>query len=268
MKPISALVKLHLKGEEVQEFSLPTLGGTITLQPTEDVLTPYGGLVAWSAFLMKLGLVADLAQRYPRPRTSGNALPVCDVLQGFMLNCLCEGRRFAHIRYVQGDRGVARILGMERVSGEDAFRRLIRSLPAAEARNWVGWTERELYAALPKEFVADWDSTVNTRYGRQEDAEVGYNPQKRWRPSHHPLLCVVAGTRLALHMEWRKGSEVSAGRWREVMERLWAHPTIRERLKINRGDKSFGQEEVMAWHEQPGCERPKYVFGLRLTKNV
>jgi hypothetical protein len=27
--------------------------------------------------------------------------------------------------------------------------------------------------------------------------EVGYNPHKPGRGSHHPLLCVVAGTRLA-----------------------------------------------------------------------
>jgi hypothetical protein len=49
------------------------------------------------------------------------------------------------------------------------------------------------------------DSTVNTRYGQQEDAAVGYNPHKRGRKSHHPLICVAARTRLCLHLEWRPG---------------------------------------------------------------
>lgn len=257
----------HLEGEAEPKIALDSLGGKIVLERTDEALTPYGGLVAWSAFLKKLGLVGDLAQRFPGQRSSPNALSVMDVLQSFMLNCLCEGQRFAHVRSLQGDRGVAMVMGMKRVSGEDAFPRMIKKLEKGEVRKWIGWTERELYGALPREFVADWDSTVTTRYGHQEDTEVGYNPQKPGRRSHHPLLCVVAGSRLTLHMEWRKGNEVSAGGWQEAMEKLWAHPTIRERLKLNRGDKSFGQEKIMLWHEQEKI-RPKYLFSLRLSPNV
>ncbi len=52
------------------------------------------------------------------------------------------------------------------------------------------------------------------------------------------------------------------------MEKLWRHPTIRERLWLNRGDMGFGQEAVLAWHEQAGEPRPQYLFKLRLTTNV
>jgi hypothetical protein len=72
-------------------------------------------------------------------------------------------------------------------------------------RQWLQRPQTELYAALPDHFIADWDSTVNTRYGQQEDAAVGYNPHKRGRKSHHPLICVAARTRLCLHLEWRPG---------------------------------------------------------------
>ncbi len=34
----------------------------------------------------------------------------------------------------------------------------------------------------------DLDSTVMTRYGKQEAAVRGYNPAKRRRASHHPLI--------------------------------------------------------------------------------
>ena len=131
-----------------------------------------------------------------------------------------------------------------------------------------GWTERELYTALPKEFVANGDSTVNVSYGHQENAAVGYNPFKSGRCSHHPLICIAAGTRLCLHMSWRASDEVGAADWTEMMDIWWAHPTIRERLKINRGDTAFGQEAILAWHEREDVPRPKYVFGMRLTKNV
>jgi hypothetical protein len=128
--------------------------------------------------------------------------------------------------------------------------------------------QTELYAALPERFIADWDSTVNTRYGHQEDAAVGYNPHKRGRKSHHPLICVAARTRLCLHLEWRPGDTVSATDWQPAMEKLWSHPTIRERLWLNRGDVGFGQEAILAWHGQAGEKRPKYLFKLSLTTNV
>jgi hypothetical protein len=53
---------------------------------------------------------------------------------------------------------------------------------------------------------------------------------------------------LCLHLEWRPGDTVSATDWQPAMEKLWSHPTIRERLWLNRGDVGFGQEAIMAWH--------------------
>lgn len=235
-----------------------------------DRLTPYGGLAAWSHYLERLGVVEDLADRFPSKRSSPNATPVRDVLHGFMVNCLLGGTRFAHARRLQDDRAAAAILGLKkgRVCGEDAFVRMMSRANREEARAWMACSERDLYAALPPAFIADWDSTVNTRYGHQEEVDVAYNPHKPGRGSHHPLLCVVAGTRLALHMEWRPGKTVSATGWIEAMEKIWNHPDVRERLKLNRGDIGFAQEKVMAWHEEGAVKRPHYLFKLRLTKNV
>ena len=226
-----------------------------------DRLTPYGGAAAWSHYLEQLGVVADLARRFPLERSSPNATPVGDVVQAFMFNCLMGGRRFAHARRVQDDQALAVILGMKkgRLCGEDALYRMREKVPREQARTWLAWSERDLYAALPAAFVGDWDSTVNTRYGKQEDVARGYNPHKPGRGSHHPLLCVVAGTRLALYMEWRPGNEVSAGHWIEAMERVWSHPDVPGRLQLNRGDIGFAQEKIMAWHEMPGSTRNRLM---------
>ena len=44
--------------------------------------------------------------------------------------------------------------------------------------------------------ILDLDSTVMTRYGTQEGVARGYNPAKRGRASHHPLMAFVADTRM------------------------------------------------------------------------
>ena len=272
MNAFTTLVSLHLSGEEQNgppdSLTLDTLPGKFTLTRTDAALTAYGGLVAWSSFLKHLGIIERCAERCPLTRTSPNAAPVREILHSFALSALVEGKRFCHVRWLTDDPAIATIMNMERVRGEDALPRLAKGMSVEQMRDWLQQPQSELYAALPERFIADWDSTVNTRYGHQEDAAVGYNPHKRGRKSHHPLICVAARTRLCLHLEWRPGDTVSATDWQPAMEKLWAHPTIRERLWLNRGDVGFGQEAIMAWHEQEGEKRPKYLFKLRLTSHV
>ena len=45
---------LHPAGEAVLTF--PTYGGNVRLCPTNDALTPFGGLVPWAAFQKQCGL--------------------------------------------------------------------------------------------------------------------------------------------------------------------------------------------------------------------
>lgn len=272
MNTSASLVSLHLAGEEENPLpdalTLDTLPGKFTLTRTDAALTAYGGLVAWSGFLKHLGIFERFAEGCPVTRTSPNAAPVREVLHSFALSALVEGKRFCHVRWLTDDPAIATIMNLERVRGEDALPRLAKGMSVEQMRDWLQQPQTELYAALPEKFIADWDSTVNTRYGHQEDAAVGYNPHKHGRKSHHPLICVAARTRLCLHLEWRPGDTVSATDWQPAMAKLWQHPTIRERLWLNRGDVGFGQEAIMAWHEVEGEQRPQYLFKLRLTTNV
>ena len=268
MNDSKAVELVHLAGEGATEIKLPTLGGQVSIERTDEALTPYGGLVAWSAFIKHLGTLERLAESYPLERTSPNAAPVREIIHSFVLTALAEGKRFSHVHWLTEDAGIANVMGMKSVRGEDALPRLVKGLEAEQARSWMSTAEQELYAGLPEHFIADWDSTVTTRYGHQEGAAKGYNPFKHGRPSHHPLICVAAGTRLCLHLEWRPGDTVSASGWQQAMERLWSHRTIGERLWLNRGDAGFGQEAIMAWHEAVDQRRPKYLFKLRLTQNV
>ena len=43
--------------------------------------------------------------------------------------------------------------------------------------------------------TVDFDSTILTRQGFQEGIEVGYNPKKPGRDSHHPLMAFVVELR-------------------------------------------------------------------------
>lgn len=66
-------------------------------------------------------------------------------------------------------------------------------------------------AGVPKAVMLVLDSTVVQRYGlKQAGAEKGYNPKKRGRPSHHPLVAFLAETADCLGVRWRPGSANTA----------------------------------------------------------
>lgn len=54
-----------------------------------------------------------------------------------------------------------------------------------------------------------FDSTVITRYGKQEGAKKGYNPPKRGRPSYHPQLAFL-GSGYTVNFWNRSGNTLSA----------------------------------------------------------
>jgi len=56
----------------------------------------------------------------------------------------------------------------------------------------------------------DLDSIVLTRYGFQQGAARGYNPSKRGRASHHPLMAFVADTRMLANVIVLKGESLRA----------------------------------------------------------
>lgn len=213
-------------GEGALDFKFLPAGGQFHLHGCDKALTAYGGLVAWDHFLQHCGVFDRLAKDYPLPRTNPNATPVPDILKAFSPNTLSGGTRFAHCRRLHDDVALANITGMHtgRLCGEDAFRRLCENLDPTEVERWFAPSEQIIHPAIQPNAVADWDSTGFPRYGKQEDATIGYNPQKTGRPSHHPLACVIGGTCLCLHMEWRKGNTVSSGGWIKAMGKVWRSP--------------------------------------------
>ena len=59
-------------------------------------------------------------------------------------------------------------------------------------------------------YTLDVDSSVWTRYGNQQGSKKGYNPKKRGRSSHHPLMAFVADLKMVCNFWLRPGNTSSA----------------------------------------------------------
>lgn len=114
-------------------------------------------------------------------------------------------------------RGVRSIFGWTRVPDPTTFGRWlrrtgVRMVPLLDRLLWEMVRRRwALGGGVPKRLTLLMDSTVVVRYGRrQAGAERGYNPKKRGRPSHHPLLAFVRETGDCLGVRWRAGGAHTA----------------------------------------------------------
>jgi hypothetical protein len=110
--------------------------------------------------------------------------------------------------------------------------------------------------------ILDLDSTVVTVFGRQEGAEVGYNPRYRGKRSYDPLLCLEANSSFLWDTELRPGN---AGTWAGSDELLascfLSVPADIRELRV-RADAGFGFDPVLTLLEQ----RPaQYAVVARLT---
>jgi hypothetical protein len=258
---------VHQLGEAVG-FDFDTGAGRIHVERTATTLTPCGGLVAFAAFLEKLGIIEKMEASCPIQRTSNNATPVRDVLIGFILVCLQEGKRFRHMQWVQDDPAIVEIFKLKRrIPSDSSVIRFFKEIKSEQGEEWLHKAEEVLYKSLGGKYVLDWDSTVTVRFGEQEGAEVGYNPHKPGRPSHHPLLCTIAGTRLCLHIRYRSGKAHSSSGFVDATSKVLSRLEKDRYPYLNRADIAFATEEILAWHEASE-DRPHYLFKLRKTSRV
>jgi hypothetical protein len=133
---------------------------------------------------------------------SGNAPDKRDVLGTLLPAMLAGHRRYAHITGLRGDAVAAQALGMARVVSEDAVRRAVGRLSEADSAAWLQPALlHSVVDALDTPWVLDIDASIKPLYGKQEGAELGYNPHKPGRPSHVLHTYWVGNLRLVLDVQ-------------------------------------------------------------------
>ena len=245
--------------------AVQTPGGRVHVEwDPHAPVTPMGQLVFFAQFLETAGLFDPWILECPLCYTSPNAPKVRDVLGTHFLSVLSGHFRYAHVSALRHDTDNPPLLGMGKVVSEDSVRRAFEDEPVEKFELWQRHHLQLSYQPLLFEpWILDVDTTVKTLYGRQEGAEVGFNPHKKGRPSHVYHTYFMGSARLALDVEVQPGKQTAAlhsqpGLWRLVDElpkdaRPW----------LVRGDCNFGNESLMA---QAEARNQKYLFKLRLTR--
>ena len=227
-----------------------TMGGRRPVRWDETAqATPHGQIVFFAEFLATAGVFDRWVQDCPLRYSSPNASRPRDVLGTPMLGILAGAKRYAHIAGVRSDAVAVKALGLRSMVSEDSVRRALLS------------SVRE---ALDRPWVLDMDATVKPLYGRQEGAEVGYNPHKSGRPSHVLHTFWVGNLRLVLDAVLSSGKQHSSGHAKAAMARLLDELGDKAPALV-RGDCGYSNEDIIDVCEQ---RELRYLLRLRKTANV
>ena len=112
--------------------------------------------------------------------------------------------------------------------------------------------------------MLDIDATIKPLYGRQEGAEIGYNPTKPKRPSHALHTFLVANLRLVLDVQVSSGKQHASAHMKSALGRL-LDELGEQRPALVRGDSGYGNEGILLTLEE---RNQPYLLRLRQTANV
>jgi len=213
---------------------------------TDKSVSGWGGLAVMGRYIDRLGLRELLAQALPDGRTSPNRTPAVEIVLAFFATVLTGGKRFAHVERLRTgetqDEVVSGVLGIARMPSAMTLTRYFGGFARAQVEHltealWNFTVSRLSCPALGA--VLDLDSTVFERYGRQEGSLKGYNPKRRGRPSHHPILAMLAEAKMVLHMWLRSGNSGTARGVEAFLAETLAKLPETFRLYAVRADSGF-----------------------------
>jgi hypothetical protein len=154
---------------------------------------------------------------------------------------------------------------MNKVVSEDALRRALDGIDEAASEGWMRPSPQHcLREALDRPWVLDIDASIRPLYGRQEGAQIGYNPAKPMRPSHVLHTIPVSKLRLVLDVQVSSGKQHTSGHAKAALGRL-LDELGDKRQALVRGDSGHGNAGILLTLEER--KQPR-LLRLRQTKNV
>jgi len=235
---------------------------------TAKPVSGWGGLVPLMRYCERLGVRALLQRALPDGRTSPNQIPAGEIILAFFAAVLTGATRFAHVERLRADAVVRAILGVARMPSAMTLTRYLGGFVRSQVEHCTEVLWRFTLARLPSMSlgaVLDLDSTVFERYGHQEGALKGHNPRKHGRPSHHPLLAVLAEAKVVCNVWLRSGNAGTARGVGAFLAETLAKLPSGFRLYALRADAGFFVTELLDDLEARGLP---YAIAVRMNRLV
>jgi Transposase DDE domain group 1 len=233
---------------------------------TNKEITPWGGMVFLKQMLDKIGFKKLIEANQDLPVSGSNrGYKTSTIIEGFVASIWCGANRFLHTEVTRHDAALGKIFGWSKAPGQDTYKRFFskfnQSINQKVSDCFYSWFFDSMQF---DNFTLDIDSSAMTRYGEQEGAKKGYNPSKKGRASHHPLIAFIADVKLVANMWLRSGNTASANNFLAFLDDTLAK-LKNKTIGLIRLDSGFFQSDILDYLEEKTID---YVVAAKFTRPI
>ena len=233
---------------------------------TNKEITPWGGMVFLKQMLDKIEFKNQIYNCKSLPTQNSNrGYDISVILESFITSIWCGANRFLHTEVTRADKALGTIFGWKQTPAQDAYKRYFSKFTQATnqevSNHFFSWFFQNLNINY---FTLDIDSSVITRYGSQQGAKKGYNPKKKGRKSHHPIIAFVNDVKMVANFWLRSGDTSSANNFVGFLEDTIAN-FGNKKVGLVRLDSGFFQKDILDYLEQKVLN---YIVAVRFTHPI
>ncbi len=147
----------------------------LKIEFTDKELTPWGGMVLLKQMLDQTGLKKFLRSNSHLPQPGSNrGYQPADIIESFLVSVWCGSNRFLHTEILRQDSPLKKIFQWKRTPGQDVYKRFFKKFTQKKNHEFFNSLSSWYFSQLQfTDYTLDFDSTIMTRYGKQEGAKSG-----------------------------------------------------------------------------------------------
>lgn len=217
---------------------------------TDKEITPWSGMIFMKKLLDRTGILSELINHDLPDQGSNRGYSPLQLITCFMVSVWCGANRFEHLEVSRFDEVLRKIFGFKTMAGHKAYQRYFKKFTIAINQRVFTKLSQWFFNQIKLDnYTLDVDSTVLTRYGTQQGAKRGYNPNKPGRNSHHPLLAFVDECKMVANFWLRSGNAYTTNNFLSFLEDTIGR-LKGKKISLLRADSGFYGKDIFDYLER------------------
>ena len=227
---------------------------------TDKEITPWSGMIFMKKLLDRTGLITQLESCELPTQGSNRGYNPIQLIICFLVSVWCGANRFEHLEVSRFDEVLRKIFDYKRMASHRSYQRYFQKFSLAINQRVFQKLSVWFFSQIKLDtYTLDIDSTVITRYGVQQGAKRGYNPNKRGRNSHHPLMAFVDECKMVANFWLRSGDAYTTNNFISFFEDTLSRLKGKT-MSLLRADSGFYSKEIFDYLESKSL---KYIIVAR-----
>lgn len=221
----------------------------LKIEFTDKEITPWGGMILMKKLIEKTK-INELLASLPLPQQNSNrGYSPIQLINNFWVSIWSGASRFEHLEVTRMDKVIQKIFGWTKMAGHKSFQRYFKKFGQADNQRifteMFNWFFKQMKF---DNYTLDLDSTILSRYGRQQGAKKGCNPKKPGRNSHHPLIAFLAEVRMTVNFWLRSGNTYTTNNFYNFLENTLERLSGKT-IGLLRADSGFYDKKIFEYLE-------------------